>query len=788
MRALRRLITGVALLLALLPAEAAAQGLAAQQPIAEWTILVYLDADNNLEREAVDDFLEMSSVASSPEVNVVVQFDRIPGYDSRYGDWTGTKRYLVEQGMTPLPANALSDLGEANMGDPQTLTDFLVWGKASFPARRTAAIIWNHGDGWRRASVYKEPRKAIAWDDTNGRDSIDIAELGDVLATVTGNGASPIDLLAFDACLMAMVEIDAQISPYVRVRTASEETEPGTGYPFDTILADLRAHPQYDAADLGKSIVAHYYEAYEGETHSAVDLGTGYTALVTAIDRLAGDLIAHQGALVTAIADARREAQQFQLHYVDLYDLAQRLSEAVQVTAVQEATQAVMEALEAVVLAEQHGTYWPGANGVTIYFPSRATAWDSAYDGESDYLGFTASTRWDDFLISYLNLTSSCEPDAYEPDNASPAAKPIQVGSGPQPHNFCPEDDVADWVSFTAQAGQTYRIATTELQTYADTLIRLYGSDGKTMLKQDDDSGPGWASLIEWTSPAGGTYYVEVIEYFGRAGTDTGYALRVDGQSPACKADAYEPDGDSAAAGTITIGAAPQAHNFCGASDAADWLKFTAAQGQGYRVETSALEANSDTVLSLYDRDASSLLLVDDDGGTEPRASRLEWSAPAGGTYYLRVHNSGGGTGPSTAYQVSIEALSPSVHGTVRLQGRDAHDGIQIVVQPGGHTAQTAADGSFSIAVSVPSTVSASHTGYLPTQWTIAEPPDLVLTLDPVTLLGGDVNGDRTIDILDIVYVGSHFGGADPKADLNGDGSVDILDVVIAGGNFGEGA
>jgi hypothetical protein len=124
----------------------------------------------------------------------------------------------------------------------------------------------------------------------------------------------------------------------------------------------------------------------------------------------------------------------------------------------------------------------------------------------------------------------------------------------------------------------------------------------------------------------------------------------------------------------------------------------------------------------------------------------------------------------------------------VHLQGRAAHGGIQIVAQPGGSTATTAASGAFSITVTAPSTVSASYAGYLPVEWSIAEPPNLVLTLDPVTLVGGDVNGDRTIDILDIVYVGAHFGGTDPKADLNGDGKVDILDIVIAGGNFGESA
>ena len=786
MRTLRSLISGIVLLLVLLPAAAAAQGLAAQRSIAEWTFLVYLAADNNLEREAIDDFLEMASVGSSPQVHIVVQFDRIPGYDSRYGDWTTTKRFHVQQGMTPTPANAITDIGEANMGDPQTLIDFVTWGQSAFPARRTALVIWNHGDGWRRASLYKESRKAIAWDDTDGRTALDMAELGYALATVTGNGANPVDLLAFDACLMAMVEVDTQISPYVRVRTASQETEPGTGYPFDTILADLLAHPQWDAADLGKAIVARYYEAYEGETHSAVDLGAGYTTLVTAIDHFAGTLIANQEALFNTIGDARREVQQFQLHYVDLYDLALRLSQAVQVPSVRQTAQAVMDAVDAVVLAEKHGSYWPGANGIAIYFPARATAWDSAYNGDSDYLDFTAATRWDDFLISYLDLTANCEPDAYEPDDVYSAAKPIQVGGGLQFRNFCPENDSADWVSFTAQAGQTYRIATTELQRYADTLIRLYASDAKTLLKEDDDSGPGWASLIDWTSPASGTYYVEVVEYFGRTGTDTGYALRVDGQAPTCTADAYEPDNDPATASAIAVNAAPQVHNFCEPGDLADWLTFPAVQGQGYLIETSALEPNSDTVLSLYDQDAISLLLADDDGGPEPRASRLEWRAPASGAYYVRVHNAGGVTGPSTEYRVAVATLPPTVRGTVHLQGRATHCGVQVVAQPGGRTAATTASGAFSIEVTAPSTISASYAGYLSVQWTVAEPPNLVLTLDPVTLLGGDVNGDGTVDILDIVYIGAHFGGTDARADLNGDGKVDILDIVIAGGNFGE--
>ena len=77
-----------------------------------WTILIYLDGDNDIEQYAINDFLEMSSVGSDCNIHIVAQFDRASGYDSSYGDWTTTKRFHITNGMTPTAANALSDLGE----------------------------------------------------------------------------------------------------------------------------------------------------------------------------------------------------------------------------------------------------------------------------------------------------------------------------------------------------------------------------------------------------------------------------------------------------------------------------------------------------------------------------------------------------------------------------------------------------------------------------------------------------------------------------------------------------
>ncbi len=57
--------------------------------------------------------------------------------------------------------------------------------------------------------------------------------------------------------------------------------------------------------------------------------------------------------------------------------------------------------------------------------------------------------------------------------------------------------------------------------------------------------------------------------------------------------------------------------------------------------------------------------------------------------------------------------------------------------------------------------------------------------MDAVTLLAGDINGDRRIDILDMAYIGAQFGGHDSRADVNADGVVDILDLVLTASNFG---
>jgi hypothetical protein len=373
-----------------------------------WTYMVYLDGDNNLEAAAVDDFLEMSSVGSSANVDIVVQFDRISGYSTAYDDWTDTRRFHITAGMTPTIANSLVSVGEANMGDPETLLNFIRWGRAAYPATNYAVVLWDHGSGWTLRDPDEILTKGIAYDDTSA-DNINMPEMRSVLSTFTSAGANPIELFGLDACLMAMIEVDNQIKPYADVRVTSQETEPADGWPHNTILAGLVANPGWTASQLATRIVDDYYTSYgNNQTQSAVNLGSLYTSLNTATNTFANTLIAWAPYYRTEITNARNAAQTFSnLTYIDLWDFSDWVSiYASSSSELYNAATAVENATLASVIREQSGASWPYAQGISIYFPKTAGEFDARYDGGSGFLQFTGSTQWDEWVHVYHNLAN----------------------------------------------------------------------------------------------------------------------------------------------------------------------------------------------------------------------------------------------------------------------------------------------------------------------------------------------------------------------------------------------
>lgn len=330
----------------------------------EWTFLVYMAADNNLEPDGIDDFLEMAQVGSNDDLNIVVLFDRTPGESTEYGDWTDARRGRIMAGDTPVSSWG-EDMGEVNMGSPAQLQSFVTWGVENYPANRTVLVLWNHGGGWRSERWVPAKWRAVCWDDTNGNESLEMGEVRATLETVAASTGVDLDLIGFDACVMGMVEVAYEIRNLADVMLASEESEPGGGWPYDTLLGDLVADPTMTTENFGRVIVDRYFAAYpdySDSTQAAVRL-SHLDGLRTKIDALADSLVANW-----------------------------QLDPKACLPAVQELRESVVNA----VIHEQHNSGHENSHGLSINFPG--------YSLSGDYktaILFGRESTWPDFLTTF---------------------------------------------------------------------------------------------------------------------------------------------------------------------------------------------------------------------------------------------------------------------------------------------------------------------------------------------------------------------------------------------------
>lgn len=102
--------------------------------------------------------------------------------------------------------------------------------------------------------------------------------------------------------------------------------------------------------------------------------------------------------------------------------------------------------------------------------------------------------------------------------------------------------------------------------------------------------------------------------------------------------DAYEPDDVPVESKVIRPGDPPQHRSLHTPGDV-DYVKLAAAAGDTYVIRTLNLAPNTDTVLTLYDTDGTTLLTRNDDAPGIAPASRITWQFAKSGTYFLAVES-----------------------------------------------------------------------------------------------------------------------------------------------------
>ena len=353
---------------------------------AQWTVMVYISGDNNLEDYVVRDIeTELAPTGSSANVQVVALADRGPGYDTSYGDWQTTKLFHVTPGMTAAPENAVADWGERDFGDPQTLIDFVTWTKANYPADHYALYFWGHGWNWHPGYVMQ--------DDTDN-DTLDMDEVKAALPSI-----GFIDMVGYDGCNMASIEVQMLWHGYATAVTHSQEWVGNEGIQYDLVLAQLAANPNMSADQVA---IATSQSATSDKTWSAVAVDSRFDALLAAVNdwsvALNNGLAANRKKYDRAFG-ATRSFWQAPMDK-DLYDMAYEMNRNVADANIKAKSQAVMNAVKAVVLHERHVNAYADAHGITIYHIAKASEKDSNY-AYYRTLDFALQTGWDEFLDAY---------------------------------------------------------------------------------------------------------------------------------------------------------------------------------------------------------------------------------------------------------------------------------------------------------------------------------------------------------------------------------------------------
>jgi hypothetical protein len=407
-----------------------------------WTIIIYMAADNDLRSFASRNIKQIAAIGSNKNVNVVVHLDiRINN------NFKVTRRYYIEKNKVNHVNAHDPKTQQMDSGDEQTLISCCEWAIKDYPADNYALFFWDHGTGCldpERGRVINpsyffeynpdtrlydldrsigfleainSDERGICWDDSTGH-YLTNQKLDRALNYITTNflGGKKINVIGFDACLMAMLEIANITKKYADFMVSSQEVELGTGWDYAQVLTPFVTGSLTPAA-FANHIVSVYQTTYNQVTNdytlSAMDLSK-VTALEQNVDEVAHillDCLKYQNS--NSVKNALKASRNKLLctcfdepTYTDLAHFYENLEANLQhfdlkqnkelVGALKKKIAEGRKLITACVMSSVVGQNLKRARGISIYFPERAM--------HSSYLktDFAQTNHWAGLMRQYL--------------------------------------------------------------------------------------------------------------------------------------------------------------------------------------------------------------------------------------------------------------------------------------------------------------------------------------------------------------------------------------------------
>ena len=307
------------------------------------------------------------------------------GQDQQFGNETSPGSYLYQD-------------NNANMDDEESLTLFLTYIRETYPGfEQRFLTFWDHGNTYRGFGG-----------DTNF--PYDYLDMNEITRSFELSHSDIFDLIGFDACLMASIEVAKVVEPYANYMIASEEEEPGHGWLWSEVIQVYAE--QDDIVEAGKLMVDNFVQnvhEYEDKrkTLSLLDLNR-YDELVAALDPVV-TLMNHQilfddeyaapvASTITrsgAFGESERDDSRSS---IDLKHFALLLSEDFAGTELGSNLEELIVAIDQFVIHSNHDGSRPYAHGIAIAPPE---------DTDSTYSTYKLNDTWLQFENSYAALRSA---------------------------------------------------------------------------------------------------------------------------------------------------------------------------------------------------------------------------------------------------------------------------------------------------------------------------------------------------------------------------------------------
>lgn len=284
-----------------------------------YTLMLYMCA-SDLESEcgfATEDLNEIMYGYTAGNLNVIVQTGGTAEWQNTVVADDRCQRYQVTEDGLELVDDSL---GMQNMADSATLTDFIQYCSSNYAADHYGLVLWDHGGG---------VVGGYGYDENFGGDSMSLTEMSRAL----GDASVHLDMLGFDACLMANFETCLMAAPYADYLIASEEPEPGCGWYYTDWIGKLSENCGIPPKRYGRQIIDDYITESGWDSPSMYstlgmfDLQQVTQKLLPALSQFSDDAVQQLSAgeyrRISQSRSNTRAVYQSELDHIDLLDYAQ---------------------------------------------------------------------------------------------------------------------------------------------------------------------------------------------------------------------------------------------------------------------------------------------------------------------------------------------------------------------------------------------------------------------------------------------------------------------------------